>query len=460
MQSIALTTTRRHLPRWSWRSRAFGSSTWSPTADVEAEAAASASAAAGASGPLKGYVVLDLGQVVAGNMCAALLGYFGASVIKVEPPQKGDPLRHLRDLDPTGTSLWWRTYGRNRQCMTADLRTDAGRDIIRRMAQSGSVDVILENFRPGVMESWGLGPDDLPDHIVFSRISGYGQTGPKSSLPGYASVCEAASGFRSVNGYPDRPSVRPNISLGDSLAGLHAAFGVVMSLLERQKSGRGQVIDTALTESMFNMLEGVLPEYIASGKTKVRSMSGSSISQVVPSGVWRSKDNHYVVRIDCLDRSLSLLSLRSLLSLLSHYPHSRCTVRAPLVRQVIGANGNSVYDRLVTLMNRPDMKSDSAPRFASDATRVDAEGEINAVIEEYVSSLDAEEVIKNLEDARVPAGMIMTIEDVRTMDGSIDSRERSSILPRSRTFDSPTTPSPALTRSLSSVHSSDTDLRR
>jgi len=317
MQSIALTT-RRHLLRWSWRSRAFGSS--------EVAASASAAADADASGPLKGYVVLDLGQVVAGNMCAALLGYFGASVIKVEPPQKGDPLRHLRDLDPTGTSLWWRTYGRNRQCMTADLRTDAGRDIIRRMAQSGSVDVILENFRPGVMESWGLGPDDLPDHIVFSRISGYGQTGPKSSLPGYASVCEAASGFRSVNGYPDRPSVRPNISLGDSLAGLHAAFGVVMSLLERQKSGLGQVIDTALTESMFNMLEGVLSEYIASGKTKVRSMSGSSISQVVPSGVWRSKDNHYVVRIGCLDRSTARpLARPDPRAPHSHYSHSRCS---------------------------------------------------------------------------------------------------------------------------------------
>ena len=333
----------------------------------------SSSAVQSSSGPLQGYTVLDLGQVVAGNFCGALLGYFGADVIKVEPPQNGDPLRHLRDLDSTGTSLWWRTYGRNRQCLTADLRKEEGRDLIRRLAQSGSVDVILENFRPGVMEKWGLGPADLPEHIIFSRISGYGQTGPKAKFPGYASVCEAESGFRSLNGFPDRPSVRPNISLGDSLAGMHAAFGVVMSLLERQKSGRGQVVDAAITESMFNMLEGVLPEYIASGKTKVRSMSGSSISQVVPSGVWRSKDDHYVV---------------------------------------IGANGNSVYDRLVTAIGRPDMKADSAPRFASDATRVEAEDEINDVIERYVSSHDADEVIKTMEDARVPAGMIMTIEDI------------------------------------------------
>lgn len=284
-----------------------------------------------------------------------------------------DPLRHLRDLDPnTGTSLWWRTYGRNRQCITVDLRKEAGRDLIRQIAH-GSVDVVCENFRPGVMEGWRLGPEDLPGNIVWSRISGYGQTGPKAQFPGYASVCEANGGFRSLNGYPDRPPVRPNISLGDSLAGLHGAFGVVMALLERQKSGRGQVVDAAITESIFNLLEGCLPEYIASGKTKVRSMSGSSISEVVPSGVWLSKDNHYVA---------------------------------------IGGNGNSVYDRLVTAIGRSDMTTDSDARFASDSSRVAAEEEISATIKEFVSGRNADDVIKALENARVPVGLIMTIADI------------------------------------------------
>lgn len=235
------------------------------------------------------------------------------------------------------------------------------------------MDVVCENFRPGVMEGWGLGPEDLPSNIVWSRISGYGQTGPKSKFPGYASVCEANGGFRSLNGYPDRPPVRPNISLGDSLAGLHAAFGVVMALLERQKSGRGQVVDAAITESMFNLLEGCLPEYIASGKKKVRSMSGSSISEVVPSGVWLSKDDQYVA---------------------------------------IGGNGNSVYDRLVTAIGRPDMTTDSEARFASDSARVSAEDDINAAIKEFVSARNADDVIQTLQDARVPAGLIMTIADI------------------------------------------------
>ena len=221
------------------------------------------------------------------------------------------------------------------------------------------------------MENWGLGPDDLPPNIVWSRISGYGQTGPKAKLPGYASVCEANGGFRSLNGYPDRPPVRPNISLGDSLAGLHAAFGVVMALLERQRSGRGQVVDAAITESMFNLLEGVLPEYLASGK--VRGMSGSSISAVVPSGVWLAMDNRWVA---------------------------------------IGGNGDSVYNRLVSAIGRADMRTDSDARFASDSARVAAEEEINAAIKEFVSSRSADDVIMTLQEARVPAGLIMTIEDI------------------------------------------------
>ena len=253
------------------------------------------------SGPLTGYKVLDLGQVVAGNFCSGLLAYFGADVIKVEPPGRGDALRHLRDLDPSGTSLWWRSYGRNRRCITLDLHQESGRDIVRKLADN--VDVLVENFRPGVMEKWGLGPKDLPSKLVYTRISGYGQTGPKAPLPGYASVCEAYGGFRYINGYADRAPVRPNISLGDSLAGLHAAFGTVMALLRRDgphngtqgnlDNALGQVVDAAISESLFNMLEGCVSEYAAS--QAVRPPSGSTLTGVVPSGCWKASDGVYVI---------------------------------------------------------------------------------------------------------------------------------------------------------------------
>ena len=334
------------------------------------------------SGPLAGYKVLDLGQVVAGNFASGLLAYFGADVIKIEPPGRGDALRHLRDLDKTGTSLWWRSYGRNRRCITVDLHQEQGREIVKKLAQN--VDVIVENFRPGVMEKWGLGPNDLPPHLIYTRISGYGQTGPKAPLPGYASVCEAYGGFRYVNGYADRAPVRPNISLGDSLAGLHAAFGAVMALLQRDgphsKSknnvglGLGQVVDAAISESMFNMLEGIVSEYAASGT--IRPPSGSTITGVVPSGCWKAKDGVYVI---------------------------------------IGGNGNSVYNRLMTAIGHPEMGLDN-PLYATDSKRVENESEICEAIEKWVSENSSEHVMAVLNEARVPAGPILSIKDIMEED--------------------------------------------
>lgn len=324
-------------------------------------------------GPLRGYKVLDLGQVVAGNFAGGLLGYFGAQVIKVEPPGRGDALRHLRDLDSSGTSLWWRSYGRNRKCVTIDLKTTEGRELVKQLASR--VDVLIENFRPGVMESWGLGPDDLPKDLVYTRISGYGQTGPKATLPGYASVCEAYGGFRFINGFDDRAPVRPNISLGDSLAGLHAAFGAVMALLHRDgrrhgKTSQGQVVDASISESVFNMLEGCVSEYFASGA--VRPPSGSTLTGVVPSGTWKSKDGVFII---------------------------------------IGGNGNSVYDRLMTAIGKPDMTS-SNPRYETDFKRCQVEEEICSEIEAFVANNTAEEVIQTMSHARVPAGKILNIEDI------------------------------------------------
>ncbi|GAB4815984.1 hypothetical protein N2152v2_003030 [Parachlorella kessleri] len=316
--------------------------------------------------------VLDLGQVVAGNFCGALLAYFGADVIKVEPPARGDALRHLRMPDPaTGTSLWWRSYGRNRRCMTVDLHKEEGRDVVRRLA--GRVDVLVENFRPGVMEGWGLGPKDLKPELVYTRISGYGQTGPKAQLPGYASVCEAYGGFRHINGYPDRAPVRPNISLGDSLAGLHAAFGAVMALLHRSRSGSaaaGQVVDAAISESMFNMLEGCVAEAAVHGYD--RPPSGSTITGVVPSGCWKAADGKYVI---------------------------------------IGGNGNSVYNRLIKAVGRPDMCIDN-PDYATDAKRCEREEEITQVIEAWVSQHSSQEVMEAMNAARVPAGPILSTADI------------------------------------------------
>lgn len=211
--------------------------------------------------PLDGIRVLELGQLLAGPFAGTLLAYYGAEVIKVEPPNGGDQIRRWRVLR-NGTSLWWRSLGRNKKCITLDLKSEAGCALIKQLA--GKSDVVLENFRPGTMEKWGLGPDDLKalnPSLIYTRVSGYGQTGPYASRPGYASACEGFGGFRYLNGFPGQAPVRPNLSIGDTLAGLHAAFGVLLALQQRHKNAQGQVVDVALYESVFNLLEGVVPEY-------------------------------------------------------------------------------------------------------------------------------------------------------------------------------------------------------
>lgn len=213
--------------------------------------------------PLAGIRVLELGQLIAGPFCGSILGYYGAEVIKIEPPHIGDPLRIWRHLDSDGTSPWFRSMARNKKSVCIDLKTESGRALVKRLAEQS--DVLIENFKPGTMEKWGLGPDDLDNKkLIYTRISGYGQTGPYSKRPGYASVCEGMGGFRFVNGHPGQPPVRPNMSLGDSLAGLHAALGVLLGLVAKNKlpaEKSGQVVDVAIYESMLNMMESVVPEY-------------------------------------------------------------------------------------------------------------------------------------------------------------------------------------------------------
>lgn len=322
--------------------------------------------------PLDGIRVLELGQLLAGPFAGCILAYFGAEVIKVEPPGAGDPLRTWRVLDAGGTSWWWRSLARNKKCITADLRTDEGRALVRRLADQS--DVLLENFRPGVMEDWGLGPADFATSnpgLIFARVSGYGQDGPYAAKPGFASVCEGLGGLRHVNGFPGQPPVRPNLSLGDTIAGLHCALGILMACVDRLRHpGRpGQVVDTALYEGVFNLLEGVVPEY--SGAGIVRGPSGSTITGIVPTNTYRCSDGKYII---------------------------------------IGANGDSIFRRLCDAMGRPEMGQD--PRLADNRGRVEHESEIDTAIGAWTGARSSAEALAALEEARVPSGPIYSVEDM------------------------------------------------
>lgn len=322
-------------------------------------------------GPLQGIRVLELGQLIAGPFTGSFLGYFGAEVIKVEQPGVGDPLRKWRMMDGD-TSVWWASMARNKKCITANLRTAEGANIVRQLAKD--CDVLIENFRPGAMEKWGLGPDVLRAEnpgLIYARVSGYGQNGPYSSKLGFASVCEGFGGFRYLNGFPDRPPVRPNLSMGDTLAALHTALGIVMACVRKLKDPehRGQVIDVAIYEAVFNLMESVVPEYDRGGE--IRECSGSTLTGIVPTNTYRCSDGKDVI---------------------------------------IGANGDSIFKRLCEVMGRPDMGAD--PRFADNAGRVEHEPEIDAVIAEWMKSMTSEEALRVLEEAEVPSGPIYSVADM------------------------------------------------
>jgi len=322
--------------------------------------------------PLDGIRILEVGQLLAGPFAGSMLAYYGAEVIKVEPPGEGDPLRQWRELDEDGTSWWWRSLGRNKKCITADLRSEEGRDLVRRLASD--CQVIVENFRPGVMEKWGLGPADLwveNPQLVYARISGYGQDGPWSTKPGFASVCEGVGGIRYVNGKPGEAPMRPNLSLGDTIAGLHTALGIVMACLHQANhpGSKGQVIDTALYEATFNLLEGVVPEYDGAGV--IREPSGSTITGIVPTNTYRCADGKFII---------------------------------------IGANGDSIFKRLCEKMGRSDMAQDA--RFDTNAGRVEHEPEIDQAVAQWTGALDSMQALSLLDEARVPSGPIYSVADM------------------------------------------------
>jgi crotonobetainyl-CoA:carnitine CoA-transferase CaiB-like acyl-CoA transferase len=322
--------------------------------------------------PLDGIRVLEVGQLLAGPFTGSILAYYGAEVIKVEPPGDGDPIRSWRVLDDDGTSFWWHSLGRNKKCITANLRNDQGRELVRRLARK--CNVLIENFRPGVMEKWGLGPVDLwvdNPELIYARISGYGQDGPYASKPGFASVCEGIGGLRYVNGKPGEAPMRPNLSLGDTMAGLHTALGIVMACLHQANNpgSKGQVIDTALYEAVFNLLEGVVPEYDGAGA--IREPSGSTITGIVPTNTYLCSDDKFII---------------------------------------IGANGDSIFKRLCEKMGRSDMAAD--PRFEDNAGRVRHEQEIDDAITDWTGSLDSNTALSLLDEARVPSGPIYSVADM------------------------------------------------
>ena len=321
--------------------------------------------------PLAGVRVLEMGQLIAGPFAGQMLAAFGAEVIKIEPPGKGDPLRTWRELDEDGTSYWWGSIARNKKSVTLNLSTTSGCDIARQLLLQA--DILIENFRPGRMEAWGLGPEamkKLHPELIYTRVSGYGQDGPYSSRPGFASACEAAAGLRYVNGYPGETPVRMNLSLGDTLAGMHATVGTLLALIARQRLGKGgQTVDVSIVESVFNMLEGVLPEYDGAGV--VREPSGSTVTGIVPTNTYRCKDGRYIV---------------------------------------IGGNGDSIFKRLMQAVGRPDLANDE--RLSNNQGRVAQEPMIDEVLSGWCENKGSVAALTILDDADVPAGPVNSIADI------------------------------------------------
>jgi formyl-CoA transferase len=318
--------------------------------------------------PLAGLRVLELGQLIAGPFATKTLADFGADVIKVEPPGAGDPLRKWRLLKD-GTSVWWQIQARNKRSVALDLRKPDAQDVVRRLA--AEADVLVENFRPGALEGFGLAPEALMaanPRLIVLRISGYGQTGPYRDRPGFGVVGEAMGGLRHLSAEPGRTPVRVGISIGDTLSALHGVVGVLVALEERHRSGRGQVIDVALYESVFNCMESLVPEYSAFGE--VREPAGSALPGIAPSNAYRCTDGFALV----------------------------------------AGNGDSIFKRLMTVIGRDDLGRD--PALADNAGRVARVAEIDAAIGAWTATRTVADVLGALDAASVPAGRIYTVADI------------------------------------------------
>jgi formyl-CoA transferase len=322
-----------------------------------------------AKGPLAGLKVVEMGTLIAGPYCARLLAEFGADVVKVESPGEGDPLRKWRKLHE-GNSLWWYAQARNKKSVAINLRDPEGQAIVRRLAKDA--DIVVENFRPGTMEKWGLGYDALSKDnsgLVMVRISGFGQTGPYRDRPGFGAIGESMGGMRYLTGYPDRAPVRVGISIGDSLAALFGVIGALTAIHHRAQSGKGQVIDVALYEAVFAMMESMLPEFGLGGF--VRERTGASLPGIVPSNTYACSDGKYVV---------------------------------------IGANADSIFKRMMRAIGRADLADD--PTLATNDGRVKRTAELDRIIGEWTALYSLDKVLEVLDEAEVPSGRIYSIADI------------------------------------------------
>ncbi len=324
--------------------------------------------------PLAGVRVLEFGTLIAGPFCSRILAEFGAEVIKIEAPGEGDPLRKWRKLYPTAegeTSLWWFVQARNKQSVTLNLKHPEGVEIARRLA--AEADIVVENFRPGVMEKLGLGWDALVaanPGLVMVRLSGFGQTGPMAQQPGFGAIGESMGGLRYVTGFPDRPPVKTGISIGDSIAALWGALGALMALRHREmKGGAGQVVDVALYESVFAMMESLVPEFDVVGF--IRERTGNVMPGITPSNTHTTRDGKHLI---------------------------------------IGANGDAIFKRLMLAIGRRDLADD--PQLASNAGRDARAAEIYGVIDAWVGSRDADEVLRIAAEAQVPSSPIFSVADM------------------------------------------------
>jgi formyl-CoA transferase len=318
---------------------------------------------------LQGLRVVEMGQLIAGPFAGKTLGEFGADVIKIEAPGAGDPLRNWR-LIKDGTSVWWQVQSRNKRSIALDLRSAEGQDIARKLILEA--DVLIENFRPGTLEGWGMSYEALSKlnpGLVMLRISGYGQTGPYRDLPGFGAIGEAMGGLRHLTGEPGRVPVRCGISIGDTLAALHGTIGILMALYHRKvNGGQGQVIDVALNEAVFNVMESLIPEYSAFGV--VREAAGSALPGIAPSNAYRCTDGYVL----------------------------------------IAGNGDSIFKRLMQTIGREDLGA--APALADNAGRVARVAELDAAIEAWTATQPVEQVLERLGAARVPAGKVYTAKDI------------------------------------------------
>ena len=320
--------------------------------------------------PLDDLRVVELGSLLAGPFCGQLLGDFGAEVIKVEDPGVGDPMRQWGREKPYGTSLWWPVVARNKKSVTANLRTKEGQDLIRKLV--AKADVLLENFRPGTLEKWGMGPEELwkiNPGLIVTRVTGFGQTGPYSERAGFGSIGEAMGGIRYITGDPDRPPARTGVSLGDSLAATFATLGTLVALHYRGRTGRGQVVDSAIYEAVLALTESLIPEWQIAGYQRERT--GATLPNVEPSNVYHTHDGEMIL---------------------------------------IAANQDGVFRRLTGAMNQPELADDV--RYSTHSARGSNMEELDGIIAKWTSTLKADELLESLHSAGVPCGRIFRAKDM------------------------------------------------